>query len=482
MPTTPSTESAGLEPAFIEAARALIAADSVTDRGNLPAVEVLEPLWREAGYDTRRQPSPTDPHKDANLLAGPGGGSNASGNPLLLVTHLDTVPPGPRDRWRTDPFTLTLDGDRAYGLGVADVKLDALCKLWAAKRLRDVPLKRPFWFLGTYGEEAGLRGAKHFVSNLPFRPEYVLCGEPTELAVYTAHKGYAVVRVRIGLRDGNRSGSTSTTSSRARWKLAFAGRAAHSSTPHLGINAIDRALDALTMLGDRPLYAFDGGAGANVIPAHCEMIVGGDAPLAVTTSADVSVERVTDAPVSPDLRPLIPIARAVRERWVGTVTGFEPLRNDRFEPAHAVANLNIAASGNGGIEFTLDARLLPEHDADSLVAGFRDALPSLENAAVEVTLVSGRSANGMGLSDDAPLVRLAGQALAAAGLDPTPQAKPTSTEGGVFVHAGFPAAIFGPSPSTGNAHTANEHARLDEVARAIHAYESLIRHLCGASS
>src|SRR6266849_518416 len=54
---------------------------------------------------------------------------------LLLVTHLDTVDPGPPEFWTEtggNPFALTQKGHRLFGLGSADTKLDALCKLFAA--------------------------------------------------------------------------------------------------------------------------------------------------------------------------------------------------------------------------------------------------------------------------------------------------------------------------------------------------------------
>jgi len=49
------------------------------------------------------------------------------------------------------------------------VKLDALCKIEAARRLRGKKLARPFWLLGTCGEEIGLRGAIRFAASAAFQ-------------------------------------------------------------------------------------------------------------------------------------------------------------------------------------------------------------------------------------------------------------------------------------------------------------------------
>ena len=436
-----------LEAEFVEAARALIAADSVSEHGNLRAIEVLEPLCLAAGLPPSRIASLDTPERDANLLAGPGGGVQARGEPLLLVTHLDTVEPGPRDAWRTDPFTLTLEGDCARGLGVADVKLDALCKLWAARRLAGVRLARPFYFLGTYGEEAGLRGAKAFVQAAPFHPRFVFCGEPCELLIHHAHKGYAMVRVTLRSSAPRAAHGPAT-------RLVFEGRAAHSSTPQLGVNAIDKALEALAGR-PAPITSLRGGSSPNTIPARCEAMLGGSGV---------------------DLSPLLEPARLLRERWLAAIGSLRPERDARFDPATAVGNLTQIRGEDGRLELVLDARLLPEHDPGELLEAFRKSA-RLDGRDLSLEVL--RDAGGMSLADEAPLVRRAGAVLARLGLDPTPVAKATSTEGGVFTRFGCETLVFGPSPSKGNAHAPNEYARLSEVERAIDVYEALVRELCG---
>jgi len=119
-----------LSKGFLELARKLIAADTVSSQGTQRAADLLESLWEHAGLPVRRQ---VVEQVHVNLLGGPGGGTQGPGG-VLLVTHLDTVPPGPRERWQTDPWTLTERDGFLYGLGVADVKLDALCKAEAARR------------------------------------------------------------------------------------------------------------------------------------------------------------------------------------------------------------------------------------------------------------------------------------------------------------------------------------------------------------
>src|SRR5438445_543611 len=236
-------------PGFLETGRALIRADTSPGRGTRAAASLLSPLYEAAGLATRPQ---EDEPGEVNLLAGPGGSGSDAADPsrvaaaggVLLVTHLDTVPAGPAERWTETgghAWTLTAKDGTLFGLGCADVKLDALCKIEAARRLRGKKLARPFWLLGTCGEEIGLRGARRFAGSTAFqeiRPRFVLCGEPSELQLITAHKGYAVVRCTVTDPKARVVSSAGPGVER----LSFAGKAAHSSTPHLGKNAIRRAL------------------------------------------------------------------------------------------------------------------------------------------------------------------------------------------------------------------------------------------------
>src|SRR3954452_24563149 len=182
-----------LSTGFLELARQLIGANTVSTQGTRQAADLLAGLWEHAGLQVRRQ---VVEGIHVNLLGGPGGEAAGPGG-VLLVTHLDTVPPGPLEKWRGDPWILAEREGHLYGLGVADVKLDALCKAEAARRLQGRKARRPFWLLGTFGEEVGLRGARHFVQSdelARIAPGQVLVGEPSELTIISAHKGYAVVR------------------------------------------------------------------------------------------------------------------------------------------------------------------------------------------------------------------------------------------------------------------------------------------------
>ena len=72
-----------------------------------------------------------------NLLIRIDGG----GPRLMLAGHMDTMPPGNLDSWRTDPYRLEHVDGRLAGLGVADMKSGLVAALLAASRL----VRDPSW-------------------------------------------------------------------------------------------------------------------------------------------------------------------------------------------------------------------------------------------------------------------------------------------------------------------------------------------------
>jgi acetylornithine deacetylase/succinyl-diaminopimelate desuccinylase-like protein len=459
---------------FVELARALVAANTVSANGTRQAADLLQPLWEHAGLRVTRQVI-DDVH--VNALAGPGGDVAGKGG-VLLVTHLDTVPPGPLERWDSNPWTLAERDGFLYGLGAADVKLDALCKVEAARRVQGRKAQRPFWLLGTFGEEVGLRGARHFAQSDLFHavaPAQVICGEPSELQIVSAHKGYAVVRCTI--RD--RKTRAVSTAGPGVEQLLFAGKAAHSSTPALGENAILKAL-AWVKVSASPVIAARGGSGTNVVPASCTLEV--PAPREKGEPEPAATKFLPPRAPQRNLWRALATASALEELWQRMLPqGSDP----RFDPPGAVGGLNVLEGADGAVSIDLDARLLPAHDPDALASAFsmqaRAWVEQLGHGELDLEISVERNASGMSLAADAPLVRTTAAVLARHGLDPQPKAKPTSTEAGVFARAGCEAIVLGPGRSTGNAHTPNERIEMAQLAKACDLYESLLLELCACT-
>jgi succinyl-diaminopimelate desuccinylase len=162
----------------LELARKLIALPSVTpaDAGCMDLIAArLAPL----GFVCQRM----DSNGIANLWARRG-----TGRPLVcLAGHTDVVPPGPAERWTSDPFNATERAGRLYGRGAADMKSSVAAFVVA---LEDFVAAHPdhegsLALLLTSDEEGdAIDGTIRVVEHLQSKGEaidYCIIGEPTSV-------------------------------------------------------------------------------------------------------------------------------------------------------------------------------------------------------------------------------------------------------------------------------------------------------------
>ena len=196
----------------------------------------------------------------ANLLArfGP---DRAGG--LVLSGHTDVVPAG--DGWASPPYAVTESGDALVGRGTADMKGFIAAVLATVEVLDVAALTRPLHIALSYDEEVGcvgVRGLLHEFADAGrhgnVRPDLVVIGEPTMMRPCHAHLG------------------------KLAYRLAFAGRAGHSSTSPTEPSCISAAVHVIAALEAQAarLAATDvianvgtihGGTALNVLAEHCEI-------------------------------------------------------------------------------------------------------------------------------------------------------------------------------------------------------------------
>lgn len=239
--------------------------------------EHLEEVFRRLGLKTQRQP--VAPGRD-NLLARLDGEVPAEdGGPLVLLdAHQDTVP---TERMKIEPWVPSIREGRLYGRGACDTKGGMAAMLAALARLaEEQPRGMPTIIMAcTADEEYRLSGAAALESRLqaanpakagtptdfiPRLPDSAIIAEPTGLDMVVAHKGVI------------------------RWRCHTCGRAAHSSAPDAGENAIykmGRVLAAIEQfaaevpgeIASHPLCGgctlnvgtISGGSSINIVPDHC---------------------------------------------------------------------------------------------------------------------------------------------------------------------------------------------------------------------
>jgi acetylornithine deacetylase/succinyl-diaminopimelate desuccinylase-like protein len=433
---------------ILRVAERFIATPSVSRDGNLAVAELACELLREVGLEPRLERETAGGVEHANVVADVGSARGDGG--LLLVTHLDTVPPGDPARWTAtggDPFRPTCDGDRLYGLGSADVKTDFVCKVAALARVDRARLRRPLRIVGTFGEEIGLLGARALVASGGTRGfGAALVGEPSELAAIVAHKGYAVFEATL-------PAAAATSGPAVRVREVFDGVSAHSSTPHLGKNAIERALERACAPDVLGIVSIEGGEAVNQVPDRCVV------ELCVRRSGAATPDCVA--------YPRAPLA-AFLATWRAFQSSLAAPRDARFDPDRTVASLGRARMQGGRPAFSFDVRPIPGVDPAAVTA-------PLEEIA---ELACARRNPALESHGETPLARAVADAQRALGLAVRSGTKATCTEAGVLAAAGLDALVIGPGVSVGNIHRPNEHTRISEALLAADLYARVIESLC----
>lgn len=123
--------------------------------------------------------------------------SETARKPALVLTHFDTVwPVGTLDR---QPFRV--EGDRAFGPGIYDMKASLVQVEFALKAIRQAGLepKRPIEVLLTSDEEIGSTTSRTLIEERARQAEHVLVMEPAlpDGSLKTARKGVGMYVVEV---------------------------------------------------------------------------------------------------------------------------------------------------------------------------------------------------------------------------------------------------------------------------------------------
>jgi len=184
---------------------------------------------------------------------------------VLFECHMDTAT---AEGMTIEPFQPALRDGKVFGRGAADTKAGGVAMLHAMLRIvrSGEPPPISVMYAGVVDEEYRMRGAAALADALADRDTELVgavVAEPTELRIVRAHKG--VVRAAVEVY----------------------GRAAHSSKPHLGVNAIAAAARLITAFDEEVAAGFagrddgvtgapthnigtiEGGLQVNFVPAHC---------------------------------------------------------------------------------------------------------------------------------------------------------------------------------------------------------------------
>lgn len=252
--------AAGVDRTFVvDLLKDLVATNSVNPAlGRGPGELALSNLIYDrlvsiGGLQVRRQPVDGRSNVIA-ILRGPGGGRS-----LMLNGHMDTVGV---DGMTIEPFEPSIENGRLHGRGACDMKGALAAMIGALKALVDsgMRLRGDIIFTAVVDEEYKSIGTKKLVEE--YVADAAIVGEPTEMRVATAHKGFVWIEIETK------------------------GRAAHGSVPEKGVDAIAHTAKVVSrlenlqeglrarvhpLLGSPRIHmsAIEGGSNWSIIPEHC---------------------------------------------------------------------------------------------------------------------------------------------------------------------------------------------------------------------
>ena len=226
----------------------LVAFDTESAKSNLDLVAFVEAYLSSIGVMSVRLPSAEGDKAALFATVGP-----ARDGGVVLSCHSDVVPVAGQ-AWSADPFRLRREGGRLTARGACDMKGFLAACLAMMETFARAPLSAPVHLLMSYDEETTCLGPldaiARFGAGFP-RPGAVIVGEPTLMQVADAHKSVAAYTTTVF------------------------GRAAHSSNPALGANAID---GACALVADLAAFADElreqGDASGRFDPAASTVSVG----------------------------------------------------------------------------------------------------------------------------------------------------------------------------------------------------------------
>lgn len=301
---------------------------------------------------------------------------------VIFEAHTDTVSV---DGMTIPPFEPRIERNRLHGRGSCDTKAGLAAMMHAVASVHAEALLPPcdVWLAAVVDEEYSFRGVLKLCEGL--EASAAIVAEPTELRLAAASKGVL------------------------RWRIVARGRAAHSSKPHLGVNAV----------------------------THMARIV---------LALDADHRRLAS-----NEHPLLGPATCT----VGVIRGG--------------VQVNIVPD-ECAIE--IDRRLLPGERAENVLAHYSSLLetlardhPTLDAVAEPPMLVD----EAFETPVDSPAIRTASSVLSSLGLEPSPCGVPFGSDASKLSRQGVPSFIFGPG-SIDRAHAADEYVELDQVEQAFQFY------------
>jgi len=313
----------------------LVQAETTAEKGELAGANVISAEFGLSGIDCL-----VDSWDRTRANAWAAIRSERAKPGLLFACHLDGVGPG-ETPWRIPPFAGVQSNGRIHGSRATDMKGGIEAIITAIRQIVDSGRKLvgDILFVAAAGEETDSCGANRFIRNRGDLGEFagVVIPEPTNFEIVTAHRGIFWLEV------------------------ATRGKATHSSTPELGVNAIASMKNVLN-----ELESYEIPAQPHELLGGCSMsintITGGKAPNVVPDKCTIGIDiRTLPGQNSDDiidgLKEIFAKLKAANPQFeaeVSVVRKVEPLETDCSSPFVKNFCAAVGISKTKAVGFTTD--------------------------------------------------------------------------------------------------------------------------------
>lgn len=486
---------------LLEDCKKLISAKSVSPHGTEEAAQVAASLMRDLGLEVRLQQVSHcieefskrqfnaigilgDPLVDKKVRKG-----------LLLLTHLDTAFPGERQLWDKTggyPHRCVHEGDRLYGLGAADAKLDFLAKLYALAKFREQKLSMPVYLVGSCGESIGMLGTKYLIQSWALNPKYVLIGKPTGLKLVRAHKSFHIYRLKLGYQTIERS----ARGFNRRLSLVSYGRTVDGSSPAGGVHAIHQLVDFMNRAGedgfDMRLTRLESENAVNQVPdnARVEIYLTSHQledfkryfhqsqqshatppfKMEVGGLGDVGISFLPEA-LFPCFKSLLEFLKEIR---------LDSEEDPDFEVPRSLLNVTRVRHSLDRTEIDFELYLLPKTSLEQAHQRLTMGIQGIagQHTDLNVTLECIQRNAALDVDPKNPWMVQCQEVLKTVGLHSKTEKRSFCSEASRFAEKGYDVAVFGPGGSDSNIRAPNEHMLMSELSQARLFYEGIIERLC----
>jgi len=340
----------------------LIAFKTVSGQDNNQLINYCDEILKNFGASSFK--TFDEDKKRVNLFATLKAKKPNGKTPIILSGHTDVVPVS--KGWSTDPFKVTIKGDKLYGRGSCDMKGFIACTLAYTPIFSKSNLDRDIHFSFTFDEETACKGAPILIEELKKRgikKGICIVGEPTNMRIIDAHKGCY------------------------EYTTYFEGLAGHSSQPHKGVSAVEYAaryvnklIELRQKLKDRapknsifdPPYStlqiggIFGGIAHNVIADKC--FVNWETRPVVKEDGiflNSELDKYTNEVLLPEMKKIFPNS-SIKKEIIGEIIGFDRVKNS--EACEFVSSIT-GDNSREVVSFGTEAGLFQEIGISTAVCG-----------------------------------------------------------------------------------------------------------------